>query len=595
MKQFFKFVLATIVGLFLTFFLMLFFIGIAAGVAASSSDKEVDVKPNSVLKATFSKTIIDRSKPPTLNLSSALGGNVNNEMGLNDILASIEKAKTDDNIKGIYLELSGVAAGLGLLEEIREKLVEFKETDKFVIAYGETMTQKAYYLASVADEVYLNPRGLVMLNGFSTEMQFLKNMLDKIGVEPEIFYAGNFKSATEPLRYTKMSDYNRLQTRELLDGFFDVYVNTVADARDMSKSQMMNIIDKLLVRNADDAKKQKVVDELFYIDQVRSELRTKLGIEEDDKINFVGIGSYANAADIEDAKSKSDKIAVIYAEGGIVDGPGDESNIGSGRYVKAIRKARTDKNTKAIVVRVNSGGGSALASDIMWRELVLAKEAGIPVIASMGNVAASGGYYISCMADTIVAEENTVTGSIGVFGLMAELGEFWDDKLGITFDTVKTAKFSDFPTSIFLNRAINDAEKGIIQQGVNEIYEDFLKVVGEGRGMTRDEVHQIAQGRVWTGKQAQANGLVDVIGGFEDALAIAAKKAGLDEDGFAIAAYPETKKPWEKFVSEYIGEVKHNAVKEELGPLYKYYQKYQELQDMDCIQMRMPFDIEVKD
>ncbi|OWY18947.1 signal peptide peptidase SppA [Sphingobacteriales bacterium UPWRP_1] len=591
MRQFFKFAFATVVGLFLFCFIGFLFLMALAGAAASG--KEEKIKPNSVLELKLNYDIPDRTKSEQFNFNFT-SFEMNSELGLNDILENIEKAKTDDNIKGIFLNLSTTATGFGILEEIRNKLLEFKETGKFVVAYGEVMTQKAYYIASVADEIYLNPKGVIALQGFSAELTFFKNALDRLGIEPEVFYAGNFKSATEPFRYNKMSDYNRLQIRELLNGVYGSFVAQVAPARKMTEAQLSDIINNLKIQNADDAKQYGIVTDLYYIDQLYDNLRNKLGLDEDDKINMVSAGKYNNAPDKRKKGFKKNKVAVIYAEGDIVDGKGDENNIASEDYVKLIEKVRTDENVKAIVLRVNSGGGSALASEVMWRELLLAKEKGIPVVASMADVAASGGYYISCLADTIVAGENTITGSIGVFGMLAEAGKFFDNKLGMTFDTVKTTNFSDFPNSLLMSRPITDAEKTILQRGVDRIYNSFLGRVADGRGMAVNAVAEVAQGRVWTGTQAKQKGLVDVIGGMEDAIEIAAKMAGLNEGDYRTAAYPPKEEVWDKILKGFSEETSQRIFKQQLGENYRYLQMLQNLNQLQGAQCRMPFDLYIE-
>ncbi len=590
MRQFFKFTLASILGLFL--FCFLFFLIFAGIVGAASRSKDVKIKPNSVLELSFDYDVPDRTKSESFAFSPA-AFEMNSDIGLNDILAVLEKAKTDDKIKGIFLNLSSTPTGFGILEEIRNKLIEFKESGKFVIAYGETMTQKAYYLASVADEIYLNPRGIVALQGFSIELTFFKNALDRLGIEPEVFYAGNFKSATEPFRYNKMSDYNRTQLREIINGFYESYLKQVAPARKMTETQLHDIINNLKVQNAEDAKQNGIVNELYYIDEVQNQLREKLGLKADEKISFVGLDKYAQNAEADKKDFKKNKVAIIYAEGGIQDGKGDETNIASEDYVKIIQKVRTDENVKAIVLRVNSGGGSALASDIIWHELKLAKEKGIPIVASMANVAASGGYYISCMADTIMAGQNTITGSIGVFGLLAEGDKFYDSKLGITFDTVKTTNFSNFPNSALLSRPITDEEKTIIQRGVDLIYDDFLKRVADGRGMSKEAVHEVAQGRVWTGTQAKEKGLVDVIGGLEDAIELAANMAKLNKDDYRTSAYPPKENAFEKIMKSFGNQTKQSLLKSELGDNYRYLQLLKEVQNMQGAQCRLPFELEI--
>lgn len=590
MRQFLKFIVATMVGLFLFNILILFFVmGIGAAFSGSDTTK---IEPNSVLKMSLSQSIPEKGNDNPFADVSPFNFEPSITIGLKTILENIKKAKEDDNIKGIYLEMSGFPSGLATAEEIRNALLDFKESGKFIVAYGEGITQKAYYLASIADEIYLNPEGMVELKGFGAELTFVKNTLEKLDIEPVIFYAGDFKSATEPLRYEKMSEPNRLQYTELLNGFQDIYLERVAKARNMPKTQLFQIMDQLKVRNASDAAENKVVDGLYYVDQVYDNIREKLGIEEDDKIKFVSNGKYKKAPK-KKGKLAKEKIAVVYAQGGIAGGKGqDGSTIGSDSYVKILQKIRRDDKVKAVVLRINSGGGSALASEIIWRELKLFKDKGIPVVASMGDVAASGGYYIPVIADTILAQENTITGSIGVFAALMNGGDFYNEHLGMTFDTVKTTRFADFPTSALLTRDMNAEERSIFQKSVDDIYEKFLKRVAEGRGMTRDQVHAIAQGRVWTGRDAKEKGLVDVIGGIDDAIAIAAKMADLEE--YRLSTYPRDEDPFQKILKEFnMARVQEHLLKEELGPLYKQFKTVKNILEYDGVQARMPFEIEV--
>ena len=388
-----------------------------------------------------------------------------------------------------------------------------------------------------------------------------------------------------------MSDYNRLQTRALLNGFEQSYIEQIAEARKMTSTELNNIINELKVQEAKDAKQYRLVDELYYIDEVREQLKNRLGLDADDKLSLVSLLDYDGVPATEKTKYHESKIAIVYAEGDINTGKSDEG-IASDNYVETLRQLREDDKVKAVVLRVNSGGGSALASDIILRELNLLQQKGIPVIASFGDVAASGGYYIAAHADTIVAEENTITGSIGVFGLTMELDKFYRNKLGFTFDTVKTARYSDFPTSPLLNRQYSDAEKTIMQRGVDKIYEDFLNVVAKGRGMTRDQVHEIAQGRVWRGETAREIGLIDVIGNCETAVQLAAKRANLADDSYRVAEYPDQPDAWERIKNEISGnQSRQQWLQTELGDYYTHYNMLKKLNQMNGAQMRMPFEI----
>lgn len=584
-KTFFAALFASIVGYFIIIF---FGILIVVGIVASSSKKdETKVEPNSILHLKLDYTIPEKtSLNPFENFDFATFEPTEN-LGLNDILKNIKKAKSDDNIKGIYLNVTVMPNGVATTEAIRKQLIDFKKSGKFIVAYAEVMTQKAYYLASVADKLYLNPYGMVEFSGLNTELTFFKNMLDRLGIEVQVFYAGKFKSATEPFRLDKMSDANRLQITEYMNSIYNHYVKNIAASRKMSEQLVDSIATNLLVRRAEDAKDFGLVDELAYYDVVLDDLKKRTGKKEDDKLVSVSMNKYDKAPTNKKENLKADKIAVVYAEGDIVDGKGENNNIGSERVAKMIRKIRQDKNIKALVLRVNSPGGSALASEIILREIELAKKK-MPVIVSMGNVAASGGYYISCYADTILAEPNTITGSIGVFGLIPNMQGFFNKHIGITFDNVKTGKFSDLGS---LTKPISEEGKVIIQHGVDTIYYKFKKRVSEGRGMTMEQVDEVAQGRVWTGLQAKEIGLVDVIGGMDEAIAIAAYKAGLKE--FRTKEYPEEEDPLEKFFKSLKSDAEVYFMKAHLGELYPVFEKLESLKNMNGIQARMPFDVTI--
>ncbi len=570
------------------------FVGIIAAIVSSAdSEKEAKIEPNSVLHINFESEIHDRSSNnpfENFNLGSMSG---KKGIGLNDILENIEKAKTDDNIKGIYINLESVPSGIATIEEIRNKLIEFKEGDssKFIVAYSEVYTQGAYYLASVADEIWLNPEGIIEFKGLSAQLMFFKGMLEKLEVEPQIIRHGKFKSAIEPFILDKMSEANREQTMKYMGSIWNKIVSGIAESRNLTVERLNLIADSALVQNATDAVEQKLADKLMYKDQVLDDLKDRLGLEDAKKIHLISMVKYT---DVPKAKKKDDKglakdkIAVIYASGSIESGEGDDQTIGSERISKAIRKARLDDKVKAIVLRVNSPGGSALASDVIWREVLLAKQVK-PVVASMGDVAASGGYYISCAADTIVASPNTITGSIGVFGLMFNMKNLFTNKFGITFDTVKTNHYADLGTPF---RALTQAERDIIQNSVNDIYDSFITKVAEGRGLTKAEVDSIGQGRVWSGADAINIGLVDVLGGMEDAIVIAAKMAKVDN--YRVAEYPEQKDPFKAFVEELKGEGEDVLLKNQLGSNFRYYKSLDNLRKMEGIQARMPYDIYIE-
>jgi len=446
-------------------------------------------------------------------------------------------------------------------------------------------------MASAADKMYLNPVGAVVAPGFAVQIPFFKNMIDEWGIKAQVYYAGKFKSATEPFRRTNMSEENRLQTREFLEEGFNIFLEDMAKSRGKSLAEMKDIVSEYRARNAQDAVDYGLIDELKYKDQVLDELKDRLGLDEDDDVESIGIKKYFKAAKKKSDFSIKDRIAVVYAEGNIVDGEGETGNIGGDRYGKILRKIRNDDKIKAIVLRVNSGGGSALASEVILRELIRAKEEGKNVVVSMGDVAASGGYYIACEGEKIFAEPNTITGSIGVFGLLPSVQEMMDKEIGITFDTVKTGRFATTGAPFF---DLNAAEGQIIQQSVDEIYTTFKQRVADGRDMNVDDVDEIAQGRVWTGKKANTIGLVDELGGLEDAITAAAELADLEN--YRIKEYPRTKEPIQQFLDELMG--KENAktlIKNEIGEdFYKYYEYAKEIKNMSGPQARMPFMFEIK-
>jgi protease-4 len=588
MKQFFKTVFASLLGTLLASVIFVFLlIGMIGAIAAiSGSEKEVEVKENSILVVKFEGPITDRSsKNPFQNLGAMFSKE--QAIGLDDILNNIEKAKDDEKIKGIYMEITSVPAGIAMVEEIRNKLLEFKNTGKFIIAYSEYYTQGAYYLASVADKIYLNPQGAIDFKGLSAELMFFKNALAKLEVEPQIIRHGKFKSAIEPFILDKMSDENREQTMTYIGSIWNHMVDGISKSRNISAEELNKIADEMLLQKAEDAVKYKFADQLAYKDEILEILKEKTEAKAVDKINSVSIADYTNAKESKKKDFTKDKIAVIYAVGEIEGGEGDDEKIGSERISKAIREARLDEKVKAIVLRVNSPGGSALASEVMWREVVLAKQVK-PVIVSMGNVAASGGYYISCAADTIVAEPNTITGSIGVFGVLFNAQGFMNNKIGITFDTVKTNTHADIGS---INRPLTASERDIIQKSVEHVYDVFITRVAEGRKLTKEQVDEIGQGRVWSGVDAKRIGLVDVLGGLETAIEIAAQKAGLDN--YKLLSLPKQKDPFEELFSKGTSGVEEAMVKHFLGENAKYYITLDRLKSYSGIQARMPYEVEI--
>lgn len=587
MKQFFKFVFASMLGFVLANFLVVILvIAIIGGIAASSGSKKTTViEDNSILKIDFSGPVSDRSDNNPFKNFNPLSGENQQGYGLTDILDALEKAKTDDKIKGIYLHFDGVPAGMATTEEIRNALLDFKKSGKFILSYSNTYDQKAYYLSSVADSIMVHPEGGIDFRGLSASVMFLKGAMEKLEIEPQIIRHGKFKSAIEPLILDKMSDANREQTSTYLNALWNRMLDGISATRKISVQELTAMADEALIRNPKDALKYKLVDKLAYEDEVQASLRKRLGIEEKDKIKFVSLSKYFETPS-EEEKAK-EKVAIIYASGDIVDGEGSDDNVGGDKIAATIRKARLDDKVKAIVLRVNSPGGSALASDIMWREVILAKKLK-PVVVSMGDVAASGGYYISCAADRIFASPNTITGSIGVFGVLINTKKLFNNKLGITIDTVKTNKFADMGASY---RPLTETERDIIQQGVEEVYQTFITHVGEGRKMPTANVDSIGQGRVWAGADAKKINLIDEFGGLKDAIAYAAKKAKLEK--YRVVGYPEQEEPFKKIVKQLSGEGEEALVKAQLGTNYEYYKKIKRALQIEGIQARIPYELEV--
>lgn len=580
MKSFFAGFFGTIAAIVLVFIVLIIIV-----FAAIPDEKTVDVKTNSVLKLTLNGEIPERSSKNPFEGFEVDGQS--GATGLKEILECIEKAKNDENIKGIYLELSGISAGFATVEEIRNALLDFRSSKKFIISYGEIYTQKAYYLATAADKIYLNPNGIIEFKGLSAQIMFYKGLFDKLEAEVQVFKHGKFKSAVEPFIFDKMSDANREQVNTYIGSLWNHVLDGIEQTRGIPVADLNKYADNMSIQNPAACMTYKFADDTLYHDQVLDVIREKIKIGKKDEINFIALKKYAKvpAKKTIDIKQKN-KIAVIYCKGSIESGEGDENTIGSEGISKAIKEARLDSNVKAIVLRVNSPGGSALASDVIWREVVLAQQEK-PVIVSMGDVAASGGYYISCAADYIFAQPNTITGSIGVFGLLPNLQNFYKNKLGITFDTANTNRHSDIGT---LNRPVTEEERVVIQKGVEIIYQQFIKRVADGRKKTTAEIDSIGQGRVWSGSDALQIGLVDQLGGIKDAIKYAVEKAKLKE--YKLIYLPKQKEPLEEFMKKLNGEESAAlAIKKELGEQYIYYKQLQEIFKFKGVQARLPFEM----
>ena len=589
MGQFFKFLFASCLGVLLALGAIIGIGSLILASVASSTNQPKKVKPNTVLHLTFEGAIPELTNNIQVNpLSSSLSDS--DVLGLHDITAAIRQAAVDDNIKGIFMEPGlTYASGFSTTRTIRTALEEFAESGKFIISHSKFYFLPTYYLASAGTEVHVNPAGIMEVRGFASEVPFFKDMLDRLDAEAQVFYAGKFKSATEPLRRTDMSDENRRQIREYLKDYYDVFLDDVSATRPVERAELKGIIDGFLAGNPEDALRNKLVDGVSYRQDVQDRMRGLMGLGENDKIRKISVNDYFRSNPPEKNFKASDKIAVIYAEGNILDGEGANGSVWDGRYVKTIEKISNDSKVGAVVLRVNSPGGSALASENIWYALTRLKEAGKPIVVSMGDYAASGGYYIAAPADSIFAQPNTLTGSIGVFRVLPNLSKTMSEEIGVDFDTVKLSDRA-IGYSPFLD--LTPAESAYIQKETEVAYELFLSRVAEGRKMTRDEVHAVAQGRVWTGNRALEKGLVDAIGGMDRAIAAAANLA--DVDDYRVVNYPEVKDQLTQLLEELVGagtDARMDWMVEKAFPRwYGQYNSIKALQQAQGVQARLPFE-----
>jgi len=553
--------------------------------ASFSKKTAVEVKQNSVLTLKLDQAIPDRTSENPLGDLNFFSMKSDKVMGLDHLLKTIDNAAKNDKIKGIFLDLTDIPSGMATIEEVRNALLQFKKSGKFIISYSDDYTQRAYYMATVADKIYLNPQGCVGIKGLAAELMFFKGTLEKLDIQTQIIRHGKFKSAVEPYILDKMSQANREQYQKLLDVLWQQMVDGIATQRKIAAEDLNMIADSLKIQLAEDAVKNKLVDKLLYRDEVLAELRAKLGISEKEDIHFITAAKFFKVKGKEKISIGKKKIALVYAIGQIGAGEGDEKEIGSDKLSESIRLARNDSSVKAIVLRINSPGGSALASEVIWREVVLAQKVK-PVVVSMGDVAASGGYYIACGAGKIYAQPNTLTGSIGVFGVVPNLEKFFKNKLGITFDVVKTNEYSDY---IAATRPMQPYETKVLTNQVENIYKVFVGHVAEGRKMKPEDVDSIGQGRVWTGLDAKRIGLVDEIGGLQNAIDDAAKKANLTD--YKIVVYPKFKDPFTQIFEELMEESSETQLKNTLGENYIYYEHLKNIKAQKGIQTRLPFDM----
>jgi protease-4 len=584
MRSFFKSFFAALLALFV-FCLLSVFIVLGLIASASSSDKPT-IGAKGVLLLDLTKTYKEQSIENPFAMFT--NGEETEMPSLYDVIRMIHHAKNDSAIKGIYIQCSNNPNGYAASEELRKAVVDFKQSKKFVVAYGETITQKGYYIGSAADKVYCHPQGGLEWSGFSSNMLYLKGMLDKLEIQPQIFYAGKFKSATEPLRETQMTEANRLQTSVWLGDLYNRFLYDVAETRKLDTAVIRQLAVSGAIQTAQDAMKHHLVDGLKYDDELKAELSHRLVKEENTSINFVDLGEYVKAANFK--QDGDEKIAVLYASGDIVSGKGDNESVGSDAFRTVLRQIRLDKDIKAVVFRVNSPGGSSLASDVIWREISLLRKVK-PVVVSMGDVAASGGYYISCNADYVFADANTITGSIGVFSILPNFQSFFKNKLGISFDGVKTGPYADLGNS---TRPLTETEKRFMQSGVDTIYHTFKSRVAEGRKKDIVYIDSIAQGRVWTGSRAISVGLVDSIGTMQDAVDYAVRMAKLKS--YRIKEFPQKKNILEQILENYKKTVKVNMIKEEIGVKeYGILQQVKQVKNMfGEPQSRLPFMMDLK-
>ena len=591
MKDFLKFTVATITGIVMTCVLFFLLGVITLFGAAASADTETTVKPNSVMMLDLQGTLAERSQEDPFG---KLLGEEFSTYGLDDILASIRKAKENEDIKGIYLQAGFLSCGFASLQEVRNALADFKESGKFIVAYADTYTQGLYYLASVADEVMLNPQGGIEWCGLASAPIFFKDLLDKVGIEMQIFKVGTYKSAVEPFISTEMSDANREQINAYLTSVWGQVTNEVAESRNLSVQALNDIADQmLLLKPAEETVKCGLADTLLYKNNVRAHLKQRMGLDEDDDLNVLGLADMVNVKK-NVPKDKSGNIIAVYYAYGEIDGAtssvtGKQEGIDSEKVTADLRRLKDNDDVKAVVLRVNSPGGSAYGSEQIWHAVSELK-AEKPVIVSMGDYAASGGYYISCNADTIVAEPTTLTGSIGIYGMVPNT-QGLTDKLGLDFDVVKTNRFSDFGMTV---RPMNNDEKALMQAHINRGYDLFLTRCSDGRSIGKANLDSIAQGRVWTGVTAKELGLVDVLGGLDTAVDIAVEKAGVES--YSVQSYPRKESMFEALLNTNPGNyIKARMLKSAAGEhRYQLLRLLDNVENADRVQARLPFDLNLQ-
>lgn len=589
MKEFFKYVLATVVGIIAVSIISLLLFFMAVGILVSSTEKQVSVQNNSMLVLDLGRQVVDRAPNDPFEGLEIPGFSQIKKIGLDQIQQSLEKAVHDDRIKGVYLKLSMVNGGMASVEEIRNMLIAFKDScDKPVYAYGDMYDQKSYYLATVADEIVVHPLGTVDFRGLGGEMMFYTKALEKLGIEMQIVRHGKFKAAVEPFMLDKMSEENREQQLTYMGSLWNHMLNGISETRSISVDQLNTLADEVQTfRQGDKAVESGLVDAAKYKDEVLDDLREITGIEGTKGIPVISASNYAKVQ-VKGAEKKfsRNKIAVIYASGDIGMSMGGEAIIGD-EIGREIRKVRQDSSYKAVVLRVNSPGGAVFDSEVIWREVKLTAEEKTMVV-SFGDVAASGGYYIACPADQIVAHPNTITGSIGIFGMIPNMGELLNDKIGISTDVVKTNKNSDL---LSFSRPMTDYERQLMQQNIEEGYDLFISHVADGRNMTKEQVDEIGQGRVWSGENAKNLGLVDEFGGLQHAIDLAAEIEGLEN--YRTVLLPALPDPFQQLFKTGTDNVRTWFLKNQLGEHYRYYEFLKKSSEMNGVLARMPYEISI--
>ena len=584
-KTFLASLLAFFVANFVWFFLMIMFF---VGVAALSQSSTVAVSPKSVLHIDLAESIVDAPVDDPFSEFDPMSMDMQKSLSNMDVMHAIGAAATDPNIEGIYINLTGAGTvSAAMLEEVRGYLNSFKESNKFIIAYGETYSQGGYYLASVADSIYLNPAGQMDWRGLAMQVVFYKGLLDKLGVEPQVFRHGTFKSAVEPYILNRMSPANRTQMETIANSIWGSLVNDIAEARNLSIDSLNMYATELSAMMPAEVVEKRLIDGLKYEDEIQDILREKLELDADEDVNFVTLGEYVASNPYTETYSDN-KIEVIYAEGQIVQGRSAKGSLGSTTLAEQLAEARMDEDVKAVVLRVNSPGGSALASEVMWREMELLRQQK-PVIVSMGDYAASGGYYISAPADVIIADANTLTGSIGVFGLMFNAEKTLQNKLGVSIDVAKTNPSADMGS---FHRGVTASERDFIMKGIEEVYSTFVNHVADGRNMTFDSVDAIGQGRVWTGNDGKRIGLVDEIGGLQYAIAVAAEKAECLDDYMVSEAIGEPT-GFMAIMDKFSAHISDRKMRKEMGIFYDDYCTLRALMENEGVQaLALPIKIQ---